>query len=260
MPFIDDITCTIYDMSSTVYDITFTFCVTSHNACISDIIHYMFMTYPLYMASHTVLWQHKHCVTSQPLCLTSHPLCLFHHTPWINFIKPSVCMTSQPLCAWHYMYYIWHHIHNLGHHTTLCMTSSPLYLTLLRLYLCHPTHHIDDIRATICMNSYPVDLWHYIRYIYDIISTKYDITTLCVDNATLSICMTFVALQMTMNPLCHTKPQYLWSHIDFRQDNTAPVSDITCTVFMSSHHLHWHLTHFCMTSHPPSVWHHINYI
>ena len=42
-------------MSSTVYDITFTICVTSHNACISDITHSMVMTYPLYMASHTVL-------------------------------------------------------------------------------------------------------------------------------------------------------------------------------------------------------------
>ena len=53
---IHDIACTIYDMSSTtVYDITFTICVTSHNACISDITHSMFMTYPLYMASHIVL-------------------------------------------------------------------------------------------------------------------------------------------------------------------------------------------------------------
>ena len=50
-----DITCTIYGMSSTLYDITLTACVTSHNACISDITHSMFMRYPLYMGSHTVL-------------------------------------------------------------------------------------------------------------------------------------------------------------------------------------------------------------
>ena len=55
MLFIDDLTCTAYDMSSTVYDITFTKCVTSHSACISDIAHTMFKTYPLYMASQTVL-------------------------------------------------------------------------------------------------------------------------------------------------------------------------------------------------------------
>ena len=169
-------------------------------------------------------------------------------------------MTSQPLCVWHHMHYMWHHIHNLGHDITLCMTSGPLYLTSLPLYLCHHTHPIDDITATICMTSHPVYLWYHIHYIYDIISTKYDIATLCVDDATLGICMTFFALQMTTHPLYHTKAQYLWCHIHFRQDSTATVSDIAPTVSMSSHHLHWHLTHFCMTSHPPSVWHHMNYI
>ena len=260
MPFIDDITCTIYDMSSTVYDITFTICVTSHNACISDITHSMFMTYSLYMVSHTVLWQQNHCVTSQPLCMTSHLWYLFHYTQWINFIKPSVCMISEPLCVGPHMHYIWHHIHNLGHHTTLCMTSGPLYLTSLPLYLCHHTHLIDDIRATISMTSHPVYMWHDVHYIYDIIPTKYDITTLCVNDATLSICMTSFAVQMTMHTLYHTKPHYLSCNIHFRKDNTALVSDIAPTVSMSSHCHHWHLTHFCMTSHPPSVWHHMNYI
>ena len=258
MPFIDDITCTIYNMSSTVYDITFTICVTSHNTCISDITHSM--TYPLYMASHTVLWQHNNCVTSQPLCLTSQLQYLCHHTHWINFINPSVCMTSQPLCVWHHMHYMWHHIHNLGHHITLCMTSGLLYLSSLPLYLCHHTHPIDDITATICMNWHPVYMWHQNHYIYDIISTKYDITTLCVDDATLGICMISFALQMTMHPLYHIRPQYLWCHIHLSHDNTAPVLDIVPTVSMSSDRLRWHLTHFCMTSHPPSVWSHMNYI
>ena len=230
MPFIDDITCTIYDMSSTLYDITFTICVTSHNACISDITHSMFMTYPLYMASQTVLWQHNHCVPSQPLGLTSHPVYLCHHTHWINFIKPSVCMTSQPLSVWHHMHYMWYHIHNLVHHTTLCMTSCPLYMTSFPLYLCHHTHPINDITASICITSHTVYLCHHIHYIYDIISTKYDITTFCVDDTTLGICMTYFALQKATHPLYHTKPQYLWCHIHFRQDNTAPVSDITATV------------------------------
>ena len=213
MPFIDDITCTIYDMSSTVYDSTFTICVTLHNACISDITHSRFMAYPRYIASHTVLWQHNHCVTSQPLCLKSHPLYLCHHTQWINFIKPSVCMTSQPLCVWHHMHYLWHHIHSLGHHTTLCMTSDPLYLTSLPLYLCHHTHPINDITATVCMTSHPVYPWHHIYYIYDIISTKYDITTLYVYDATPGICMTSFALQMTTHPLYHIQPTvFMMSH------------------------------------------------
>ena len=202
-------------MSSTVYDNTFTICVTSHNACISDITHSM--TYALYMTSHTVLWQHKHWVTSQPQCLTSHQLYLCHHTHWMNFIKPSVCMTSQPLCVWHHMHYMWHHIHNLGHHATSGMTSGPAYLTSLPLYLCHHSHRIEDITATICMTSHPVYLWYLIHYMYNIISTKYDITTFCVDDKTISICMTSFALQMTTHPLFHTNPQYLWCHIHFRQ-------------------------------------------
>ena len=169
-------------------------------------------------------------------------------------------MTSQPLCVWHHLHYMWHHIHNLGPHTTLCMTSGPLCLTSLPLYLCHHTHPIDDITATICMTSHPVYLWYHIHYIYDIISTKYDITTLCDDDANLGICMTSFALQMTIHTLYHTKPQYLWCHIHFIHDNTAPVSDITPTLSMSSHHLHWHLTYFYMTSHPPSVWQHMKYI
>ena len=169
-------------------------------------------------------------------------------------------MTSQQLYVWHYMHCIWHHIHSLGHHTTLYMTSSPLYLTTGPLYLCHShppyrwyhSHYMYDITSSIYVTSYPLYLWY--------ISTKYDITTLCVDNTTLGICITSFALQMTSHPLYHTKPQYLWCHTHFRHDNTAPVSDIAPTLSVSSHRLHWHLTHFCMTSHPPSMWHHMHYI
>ena len=233
MPFIDDNTCTIYDMSSTVYEITFTICVISHNACISHMTHSMIMTYPHYMASHTVLWQHNHCITSQPLCLTSHPLNLCHHTQWINFIKPSVCMTSQSLCVWYHMHYKWHHIHNWGHHTTLCMTSDPLYLTSLPLYLCHHTHPINDSTATICLTSHLVYLWHHTHYIYDIMSTRYDITTLCVDDTMLGICMTSFELQMTTHPLHHTKPHYILFINDITHniydtcDNTKVISAIS---------------------------------
>ena len=63
------------------------------------------------------------------------------------------------------------------------------------------------------------------------------------------------ALQMTTQPLYHTKPQYLWCHIHLRHENTAPVLDITPTVSLSSDSLHWHLTllyditpTFCVTS------------
>ena len=266
-------------MASSVYDITFTICVTSHNACISDVIHSIFMTYPLYMASHKVLWPHNNCVTSQPLCLSSQQLYLCHHTQWINFIKSSVCMTSQPLCLWHHMQYMWHHMNNLGCHITLCMTSGPLYLTSIPMHLSHHINPIDDITASICMISHPVYLWHHFHYIYDI-STKYDLTTLCSGRNTRHMYDILCTADAT-HPLYHTKPQYLWCHIHLSHENTTPVLDIACTVSMSSVRLHWHLTHFFMTSHPPLcdfiwtlykitpnlyvitllyLWHHIPYI
>ena len=141
------------------------------------------------------------------------------------------------------MHYIWHYIHALGHHNTLGMTSSPLYLTSRPLCLCHHIHSIDDITATICMISHSVYLWHHIHYIYYIIYTKYDITTLCVDDTILGICMTTFALQMTSHRLYHTKPQYLWCYIHFRHDITPPVSHIASTVSLSSQPLHWYHTH-----------------
>ena len=165
------------------------------------------------------------------------------------------------------MHYIWHHIHSLWHHTTLFMTSSPLYLTshplyvtLRPLYLCNHTHSINDIKATLYMISHTVYMWHPTHSIFDIISTMYDNTTLCVVDTTLSICVTSFALQMISHPLYHTKPPYLWFHIHFGHGITTSVSDIAPTVSLSSQPFHRYHTHFCITSYPLYVWHHIHSI
>ena len=110
------------------------------------------------------------------------------------------------------------------------------------------------------MISHPVHVKHSGHYIYDIMPTMYDNTILCVDYTTLYICMTSFSLQKTSHPPYHTKSQSLWLHIHLRHDITPPVSDIAPTVSWSSQPLHWYHTQFCMTSHPPSVWHHILYI
>ena len=153
-----------YDIS-TLYDITFTICVTSHNDAIYDITHSMFMTCPLYMASCTVLWQHNHCVNSQPLYLTSHPLYQCLHMQCTNFIKSSVCIISQPLYVWHHMHYIWHHMHSLWHHISLFITSSPLYLPSHPLYRWYHSHSMYDITPNIRVTSYQLYLWHHIHYV-----------------------------------------------------------------------------------------------
>ena len=128
------------------------------------------------------------------------------------------------------------------------------------MYLSHHTKSIDDITATICMISHPLYVRHSILNIYDIVSTMYDMTMLCVDYTTLGLCMTSFVLQKTSNSLYHTNPQSLWLHIHFRPDITLPVSDIAPTVSLSSQPLHWYHTHFCMTWHPLHVWHHMHYI
>ena len=163
-----------------------------------DLWHQTLYVYAIfiYMASRSVLWPHKHCVPSQPLCLTLHSVYFRHYTQCTNFMKRSECMSSQPLYVLPHMHYIWHHIHSLWHHI-LFMTSSPLYLTSYpvsltsrSLYLCNHTHSFNDITATLCMISHTVYMWHPIHDIYDIISTMYDNTTLCVFDTTLGILMT----------------------------------------------------------------------
>ena len=137
-------------------------------------------------------------------------------------ITATICMTSYAL------HMTLHRLFRTSHH--FIYASSPLYLTSRPVYMCHHTQSVSDITDTIYMTSHPVYLWHHIHYIYDIISSKYYITTLFVDDTTLSIYMTTFALQMRSHPLFHIKSQYLWSHIHFRHDITAPVSDITPAV------------------------------
>ena len=163
----------------------------------------------------------------------------------------TICMTSYARHMRSYRLFIYH--------TTLYMLQVHYIWPHIQC-ICVHTQSISDITDTIYMTSHAVYLWHHIHYIYDIISSKYYITKLFVDDTTLSICMTSFALEMTSHTRFHTKPQNLWGRIHFRHDITAPVSDIAPTVSMSSHCLHWHLAHFSMMSHPPLVWHHMNYI
>ena len=274
------IICTIHNIISTLYDNNPQY--SWHHMhyiwhviyCVYH-IHYMCdITQCLYLWHHTLhvydistLYGITHSVmTKKPLCnftaimsditptvsVSSHPLYQFYQTKCMDDITATICMESYALhMTSHWLFRTSHHF---------MYASSPLYLTSRPVYMCHHTQSISYITDTIHMTSHPVYLWHHIHHIYDIISSKYYITTLCVDDTTLGICMTSFALQMTLHPLYHIKPQYLWCHIHFRHDITAPVSDITPTLSLSSQPLHWYHTHYGMTSHLPSVWGHIHYI
>ena len=174
----------------------------------------------------------------------------FYQTHCMHDITATICMTSYAL-------HMTHHIDSSGHHTTLYMLQVHyIWPHIQCIWVITP--NLSVISETIYMTSHPVYLWYRIQYIYDIISSKYYITKLFVDDTTLGICMTSFALQMISHPLFHIKPQNLWGHIHFRHDITAPVSDITPTVYLSSQPLHWYHTHYCMTTHLPSVWDYIH--
>ena len=55
---------------------------------------------------------------------------------------------------------------------------------------------------------------------------------------------------MTMHPLHHTKPQYLWCHIHFRYDNTA--------LYQTTHPLYLCHQSIATDISPTFVWHHIH--
>ena len=141
----------------------------------------------------------------------------------------------------------------------LYLISHPVYLTSRPLYLCNHTHSQWYHSQPMYYITYSIHV-HPIHYIYDIIFTMYDNTTLCVADTKLGICVTSFALQMILNSFYHNKPQYLWCHIHFRHDITPTLSDIASTVSLSSQPLHWYHTHFSMTSYPIYVWQHMHSI
>ena len=180
------------------------------------------------------------CMTSYALHMTSHPL-----------------FNITPLYVSHQVHYIVPHIH------CICVITPTLSMILQPLYGCicviTPTLSMN-ITATLWMISHPVIMWRPIHYIYYILLTLYDIKTVCVDYTTLDIYMTSFAIRKTSHPLYHKKPQYLWCHIHFRHDIKSTVSDMTPIVSLSSQTFHWYHTHFCVTSNPLCVRHHMHYI
>ena len=237
-----DTICTTYDIISTLYENTPLYLMTSSPLCLTS--HPVYLTSPqiditqfLYLWNHTLyvydistIYGITHSVT------TTH--ILWNFTATISDIIPTVSVSSHAVDEVYQIQCMFDIT------ATMCMTSCALQVTS------HPqfrtSHHfmydkrytLSDLNSTVSLSSHPPYrwyhnqymydltfsyLWHHIHYIYDIISTKYNITTLCVDDATLGLCKTFFALQMTTHTLYHTKPQYLWYHIHLRLDNTAPI-------------------------------------
>ena len=249
---IHDITGTIYDMSSTVCDITFTICVTSHNDCFYDITHSTFMTYPLYMASHTVLWQQNHCV------LHSHYV--WYHTHCICVITPNVSILSNPVYVWHHLHYMYEIICNTYDITSTLYDIAPLYLWHQVHYIWHHIHYIRPhihcfcvITPTLSMISQPLYVRYHNQYTCDILSTIF----------------------MTSYPLCKTSKHcvlmtphsaYVWHHLHDRWHHIHSITtdhsiyDVTSTSAWRHTHSIRHCTHCVLViTTPPLISHPLLY-
>ena len=115
-------------------------------------------------------------------------------------------------------------------------------------------HCICVITPSLSMISQLPYIWYHIRYTCDILPTIYMISyTLCLttQHCVLLIPHTSYVWHHLHYRWYHThKPPDLWCHIHFGHGITTTVSDIAPTVSLSSEHLHWYHTQFCMTSYP----------
>ena len=147
--------------------------------------------------------------------------------------QPCVLITSHSANVWHLFHYRRSHIHsvtpshNLYDFTSISgMTSHSLYHTSDQLYLCH--HNLStDITPTF--------VWYHTHYIcdiictiYNIISTAYVITLLCLWQHNLNI----------------------WSHIQYAVQNIHHPFDITVNSLCHHTHCFESITPtLCLTSH-----------
>ena len=98
------------------------------------------ITFTAFMTSHT-LYTTSHTWQHKSYICRLTPY-IWHYIHCMCVIKPRVSIAFNPLCVCHYTLYVWHHILYAWHH----------------------------------INITPLLVWHYIQYIYDIISNIYDIT------------------------------------------------------------------------------------
>ena len=245
----------VYDIILSIYDIlhgvrmeTKPRYLTSHSQymcnqthLIDDIIHYVCMkSHPMhvghqrhYLWHHIFSWWHHTsvCMSWNPLCLwhrihyiQCHTHCLYDKTSSISDLKhilsaitstvyvitPTLSKTSHQLCktsqvahVCHHVQYTWHHIHPLRQQPLVFMTSHALYWWHHMHYIWHVIYCVWYHIYYMCDITQCLYLWHQKLYVYDI-STLYVITH--------SV--------MTTQLLCNF---------------TATMSDITPTVYLSSH-------------------------
>ena len=127
------------------------------------------MTYQLYMASFTVLRQHNHCVTLQPLYLSSNPLYLCGHTQCTNL--------SNPVYVWYNSRYMFDNICTTDDITYTLYDITTLYY--IKSSISDIISPISDLMSILSVSSHPLYRWHHSHSMYDLhyICTTDDITS-----------------------------------------------------------------------------------
>ena len=199
----------------------------------------------------------------------SHTVDKFYQTQCMYDITATMCMTSYAL------HVTSHPQFRTSHHFLFDIRSNLSDLNS-SLSLSH-THPIDDITATICINSHLVYQWHKNHYIYDIISTSmtsqhsvlmtqhcayvwhplhcrwqctHSITPKHSIYVTSSSGRTAQPLYQTSHPLylCHhtvstdISPTFLWHHAHILCDIIWTIYITSHPILMSSHYSTYDIT------------------
>ena len=220
------------------------------------------------------VWHHTY--------FTYDTLCTIHKVTSTLWVHTIVVTTLHPLHSWHHTHYIWHHTHDntkvitatspsiSDTTSTVSVSSNPVYQLYYTHSLYDTTHYMYDI--TFSMNDItwtlydiiPIEVWHHILYIYDIISNIYGITHTVSWKPNVSTLHLTHSLWYHSHVICVVAPalsmpsQQLWrsSHLTHVWHYTHPTSHKIQTlwhqssVFRTSQTLHsWHRIY---------IWHHIH--
>ena len=110
-------------------------------------------------------------IISHTLYMTSHLFCMMSHSLGVLHQTMTLSVTSNTLCLWQ-IHFIWHRAQFYDHTTIVCLHSH---------YAWHYIQCILDITHNVPILWKEVNVCHQSLYMYDTIWTTYDITSTLYD-------------------------------------------------------------------------------
>ena len=175
-----------------------------------------------------------------------HSHYIWHHTNCICVIKQSGSILSNAVYVWHHSHYVYDIICTTCDITSTVYDITPLYIRHQVHSILPHFHYIYVITPTLLMISQALYVIPHIQYICDITSTifmRYYPLSMTSQNSVLMIQQSAYVL----HPLhCRWQRTHSITPKHSIYDVTSPSGRTTQPLYQ--------------TSHPPSVWHHMNYI